>query len=141
MGHKLCHVAKSDFTETPANLALAAELRAEAAALGLSHRALGEKAGVSYPTVVRTMSAARHTTAGELFQFAKALGMTPAQLADRVVARMGGMDALEANAKPSLSAVPNNVTNLRPDTTDEIDAYQGDTAAYRDEEADTDETD
>lgn len=139
MGDKLCHVAKSDFTQTPANLALAAELRAEAAALGLSHKALGERAGIKYPTVVRTMSADRHTTAGELFQFATALGLTPSELAERVVARMGGLEALESNTRRPLSAVPSNVTNIRPDTTGEIEGYQGASAAYRDEEADTDE--
>lgn len=96
---------------------------------------------MAYATVVRTMSADRHTTAGELMHLAVALNLTPADLANRVVARMGGMDALKTNARRPLSAVPNNVTDLRPDTTGEIDAYKGDKAAYRDPEADTDETD
>jgi len=133
------YVAQTSDTRTPANLALAAELRAEAAAVGMTHKQLAEAAGIAYGSIVKTMSAQRHTTAGELLQLAVALNLTPAQLAERVVTRMGGMPALEANTRRPLSVVTDNVTNIRPDTTGEIDAYAGDKAAYRDEEADTDE--
>lgn len=132
-------MAQSESTRTPANLALAAELRAEAAAVGLSHKALAEKAGVPYGNVVRTMSAQRHTTVTDLVKLAGALGITPADIASRIVARMGGMDAVIADARGEVSEGLHNVTPLRPDTAADVDAYTGAKAAYRDPEADTDE--
>jgi hypothetical protein len=105
-------VAKSD-TETPANVALASELRAEAAAQGMTHRQLAERSGIPYGNVVKTMSSARHTTVTEIQQFAVGLGLTPDVLIRRVVERMGGMPAVVDMTKRRMSeGVPNNVTAL-----------------------------
>ena len=135
----MCCVAQSENTRTPANLALAAELRAEAAAIGLSHKALAEKAGIPYGNVVKTMSAVRHTTVTDLVKLAVALGLTPSDIATRTVTRMGGMEVVIASARAEASGAPANVTPLRPRTAEEVDAYAGDKAAYRDPEAETDE--
>lgn len=131
-------MAKSD-TETPANAALAAELRAESAAQGITHRQLAERSGIPYGNVVKTVSSQRHTTVTEIHQFAVGLRLTPDALMRRVVERMGGMPAVvEMTERRMSEGAPNNVTRLprrvEDMSADELEGQRH--AATRDDEMD-----
>jgi lambda repressor-like predicted transcriptional regulator len=127
------------------NRALADQINMERARIRMpngrtmSVRALAEKADLPVDTLRRQLKNERDLTVTQVGLMADALGLPPEELVRRAIDNAGGMDALVNGTRRPLSAVPDNVTNLRPDTTGEIDAYMGDKAAYRDDEADTDE--
>ncbi|WP_166673547.1 helix-turn-helix transcriptional regulator [Curtobacterium sp. PhB25] len=121
--------------KTAANQALAAEIRAERAAVGITVRELALRSGVPYGTLNRILPGERDISFGQLTQLAGALGVTPSDLSERAVRRMGGMDAVVSGVSGQ------NVTPLRrveDMTVDEIEAEQK-KAATIDPEMDTDE--
>ncbi|TDW69128.1 transcriptional regulator with XRE-family HTH domain [Curtobacterium sp. PhB25] len=127
-------VADND-QKTAANQALAAEIRAERAAVGITVRELALRSGVPYGTLNRILPGERDISFGQLTQLAGALGVTPSDLSERAVRRMGGMDAVVSGVSGQ------NVTPLRrveDMTVDEIEAEQK-KAATIDPEMDTDE--
>lgn len=127
-------VADND-QKTAANQALAAEIRAERAAVGITVRELALRSGVPYGTLNRILPGERDISFGQLTQLAGALGLTPSELSERAVRRMGGMDAVVSGVSGQ------NVTPLRrveDMTVDEIEAEQK-KAATIDPEMDTDE--
>lgn len=74
---------------TPENiaLALAAEIRAEAAAQQVSTPDLAERASISRPSAYRYLSGARDLPVSALLAFARVLGVPPADLMDRAQQR------------------------------------------------------
>lgn len=121
------------------NQALAAEIRAAKGAAKLPVRVLVERSGIATATLNRILNGEREIKVTQMYLLADALGVAPAHLIERAVQRAEGMAAAAAEEQ-RLSDASSNVTFLRPGTADEIDKYAGPRAAYRDEEADTDES-
>lgn len=69
--------------------ALAAEIRAERAALGMTQQALAEQTGLSKSTVVRIEAATRAADINQLAAIADALRMPLAELVERMTVRSG----------------------------------------------------
>lgn len=133
MGSRLASVVNND-SKTAAYGALAAEIRAERAALGITVKELAVRSGVPYGTLNRLLPGTQDFTFSQLTQIATGLGITPAELSDRAVRRMGGLEALVSEVQGK------NVTPLRrveDFTLEELDAERF--AANRDKEAETDE--
>jgi transcriptional regulator with XRE-family HTH domain len=120
------------------NQALAAELRAAKGAAKLSVRVLVERSGLATATLNRMLNGERDIKVSQLYLLADALGVSPVQLVERAVERARGMEAATTDEQ-RVSSAPSNVTPLRPSTAEDLDKYAGPRAAYRDEEADTDE--
>ena len=115
--------------------ALAAEIRAERAALGITVKELALRSGVPYGTLNRLLPGTQDFTFSQMAQIASGLELTPSELSDRAVRRMGGMEALVSEVQGQ------NVTPLRrveDMSVDEIEAEKK-RAATIDPEMDTDE--
>lgn len=120
--------------KSAANRALAAEIRAERAAVGLTVKELAVRSGVPYGTLNRLLPGERDISYTQLVRLATALGLDPSELSNRAVRRMGGLDAIVSGVRAQ------NVTTLRRVedlSLEELDQEQY--AANRDKEADTDE--
>lgn len=121
--------------KSAANRALAAEIRAERAAEGITVRELALRSGIAYGTLNRILPGERDISFTQLTQLAAALKLTPQELSERAVRRMGGMQAVVSEVQGK------NVTPLRrveDMTVDEIEAEHK-KAATVDPEMDTDE--
>jgi transcriptional regulator with XRE-family HTH domain len=121
--------------KTAANRALAAEIRAERAAVDITVRELALRSGVPYGTLNRILPGERDISFGQLTQIAAALGVTPSELSDRAIRRMGGMDAVVSGVGAQNVSVLRRVEDM---TVDEIEAERK-KAATIDPEMDTDE--
>lgn len=132
-GRRLPVVVNND-PKSAAYSALAAEIRAERAALGITVKELAIRSGVPYGTLNRLLPGAQDFTFSQMAQIATGLGITPAELSDRAVRRMGGLGALVSEVQAQ------NVTPLRRVedlSLEELDEERF--AANRDKEAETDE--
>jgi transcriptional regulator with XRE-family HTH domain len=115
------------------NQAIAGELRAEQNKRKLSQAELSKRSGIPIATMQRLLTGKYDIRAEALVAVATAIGADPADVM---------RDAVKY-AEQLLSEVTDNVTafpGLNADDTGEIDTYAGAKAAYRDPEADTDET-
>lgn len=80
------------------NAALAAVLRAErGASKAMTNKWLADKTGLTVASVQRYLAGDRHMDVNHLAAFADALGMTPAELADKARERLVLADVVEAN--------------------------------------------
>lgn len=113
--------------KSPANLAMAAQIRAEQHAAQMTQQQLAAKSGVNYETLKRLLKGSRDITATQIVDLAGAFGIEPAVLVQRAVDRM-----------------PVSAAATTPDSTDYEDEYEKgnlDLAAHsRDSESDEDET-
>lgn len=121
--------------KSPLNLALAAELRGERVALGLTIADLIARTGIPKSTMLRVLSGERDINVTQLAQLAEAMGKTPEYFMRRAVERMGGMGALMSEAPAQNVRVLKSVDTL---DTGELDAAVAQ-AALRDKEMDQDE--
>lgn len=121
--------------KTAANRALAAEIRAERAAVGITVRELALRSGVPYGTLNRLLPGERDISFGQLTQIAGALGLTPSELSDRAIRRMGGMDAVVSGVGAQNVSPLRRVEDM---TVEEIESERK-KAATIDPEMDTDE--
>lgn len=120
--------------KSAANRALAAEIRAERAAVGLTVKELAIRSGVPYGTLNRILPGERDISYTQMVQIAAALHVDPAELSNRAMRRMGGLEAVVSEVQAQ------NVTKLR--RVEDLSLEELDTerfAANRDKEADTDE--
>lgn len=115
------------------NQAIAGELRAEQNKRKLSQAELSNRSGIPIATMQRLMTGKYDIRAEALVSVALAIGADPADIM---------RDAVKY-AEQLLSEAQDNVTALPvfdPDDAAAIDRYQGAKAAYRDPDADVDET-
>lgn len=75
------------------NLALAAEIRAERAASGLTQMQLAEKSGINYETLKFVLKGTRPINVTQIVQLSRAFGIEPAVLVERAMARAERMGA------------------------------------------------
>ena len=101
--------------ETKINQAMAAELRAERSATGLTIDQLSERSGVRLSTLKRILKGTIDVNAADLAAISRTYTDTgqstadPAELARRAIVRAGGYESL---ARPTSDA-PNNVTPIK----------------------------
>lgn len=69
------------------NRALAAEIRAERAASGLTQAELAEKSGINYQTLKLLLKGTRPINVTQIVQLSQAFGIEPAVLVERAMAR------------------------------------------------------
>lgn len=74
------------------NLALAAEIRAERAASGLTQAQLAEKSGINYETLKFVLKGTRPINVTQIVQLSQAFGIEPADLVERAMARAQRMN-------------------------------------------------
>lgn len=95
--------------KSPANLAMAAQLRAEQKANGLTQEQLAAASGINYETLKRILKGTRDINVTQIVALADAFGMSPQKLVQLASERLERMN------KQSLSeGVANNVTRLHP---------------------------
>lgn len=70
------------------NAAVAAELRAERAAVRMTNKDIAEASGVSLPSVSRYMTAQRRIDVAVLYDIAIAMGTTPVEIFTRAQIRL-----------------------------------------------------
>jgi transcriptional regulator with XRE-family HTH domain len=121
--------------KSPLNQALAAELRYERGAAGLTIDKLAETADITRATLLRVLAGKRDINVTQLAKLGIALKITPEELLRRAVTRMGGMDSLMSEAPAQNVFVLKSVDDF---DTGELDASIAQ-AALRDKEMDTDE--
>ncbi|QIS38661.1 helix-turn-helix domain-containing protein [Clavibacter capsici] len=121
--------------KSPLNHALAAELRYERGAAGLTIDKLAEEADITRPTLLRVLAGKRDINVTQLAKLGIALNITPEELLRRAVTRMGGMESLMSEAPAQNVHVLKSVDTL---DTGELDAAVAQ-AALRDREMDQDE--
>ena len=121
--------------KTAANQALAAEIRAERAAVGITVRELALRSGVPYGTLNRILPGERDISFGQLTQIAGGLGVSPSELSDRAIRRMGGMGAVVSGVAAQNVSPLRRVEDM---TVEEIESERK-KAATIDPEMDTDE--
>lgn len=116
--------------KSPANRAMAAQIRAEASAEKISQKQLAELSGVNFETMKRIINGTRDINVTQITQIAAALNMPPALLVKRADERL---------ARMSQGA---DILNFpRPDATGEIDMYPGAKAALEYDESATEPED
>jgi transcriptional regulator with XRE-family HTH domain len=128
-------IVETNDQKSAANRALAAEIRAERAAVGLTVKELAVRSGVPYGTLNRILPGERDINYTQIVQISAALGLDPAELSNRAMRRLGGLEAVVSEVQG------HNVTPLRrveDMTVDEIEAERKQ-AATIDPEMDTDE--
>lgn len=118
------------------NRAVAAELRAAKGVAKLPVRVLVERTGIPTATLNRLLNGERDIKVSQLYALTDALNVSPVKLVERAVQR-----ATDEAAAAETSAAPSNVIPLRSTQAEDLDNYGGARAAYRDDEADTDEPD
>jgi len=118
------------------NQAVAAELKAAYVAERLNQTRLSEITGISMVTLQRVLAGTRDVTVANLGKISAASKVDPETIMERAIARA---QRLAAEAASEAASNVKDFPALDLDDTGAIDAYQGDKAAYRDPEADTDE--